>query len=403
MRQRWSSFFLLIVLLPALSGCSRSAGLFSEQNARVHVATLAGTIGSRPVGTEANARARAYVIDQLKLFGYDVRVQEIDARRAELGRTARVANIIAVLPGTKPEAIGLLSHYDSAPESPGAADDGLGVAVSLEAARVLAARTDRTWTIFVLVTDGEEMGLMGAAALMTDREVTSRLQAYINVEATGSGGTALLFETGPANGWLIGPWARRAPHPRGASFGIEIYRRLPNDTDFTILARHGIPGLNFALVGDGYAYHTARDMPERLTPTDACARPARTSWRSPPRSIAPTSPARTAVGRDLLRHRRRRRRQLLDGRRLGDRRDFPALRRDGGRPRHRRRRAHRGRLALGADGDLVRARPRARGGRDGRRHVGAARRAGGLSPVVRRARIGSSSCCSRSGPPPPGR
>ena len=60
---------------------------------------LAGTIGSRPVGTEANARARAYIIDQLRLFGFEVRVQEADARRASLGRSARVSNIIAVRAG----------------------------------------------------------------------------------------------------------------------------------------------------------------------------------------------------------------------------------------------------------------------------------------------------------------
>lgn len=267
MRQRNRGLLLpLLLVVLALSGCTRSAGIFSEQNARAHVAMLAGTIGSRPIGSEANARARAYVIDQLKLYGYEVRVQEADARRPALGRTAHVSNIIAVLPGTRYEAIGLVAHYDSAPESPGAADDGLGVAVALEAARVLAARGDRTWSIFILLTDGEESGLMGAAAMMTDREVTSRLQAYVNVEAAGSGGSAMLFEAGPGNGWIIGPWARRAPHPRGASFGVEIYRRLPNDTDFTILGRQGIPGLNFATVGDGYAYHTARDVPERLSP-----------------------------------------------------------------------------------------------------------------------------------------
>lgn len=263
MSQR-TCFFFLLALLPALAGCTRSAGLFSEQNARAHVSMLAGTIGSRPIGSEANARARAYVIDQLKLYGYDVRVQETDARRAELGRTAHVSNIIAALRGRRPEAIGLVSHYDSAPESPGAADDGMGVAVSLEAARVLAARSDRQWTTLVLVTDGEESGLMGAAGLVTDRDVTSTLQAYINVEAAGSGGTAVLFQAGPANGWLTRPWARSAPHPRGGSFGIEVYRRLPNDTDFTVLARQGIPGLNFAAVDDGYTYHTARDVPERL-------------------------------------------------------------------------------------------------------------------------------------------
>jgi hypothetical protein len=261
MRQR----LLFLALVSILSGCSRGVGVFSEPNASAHISMLAGTIGNRAIGTAANARARAYVVDQLRLYGYEVRVQEADARRPELGRTARVANIIAVLPGKRSEAIGLLSHYDSSPESPGAADDGLGVAVSLEAARVLASRRDRTWSVLVLVTDGEESGLMGAAALATDREVMTRLQAYVNVEAAGSGGPAMLFETGPANGWITKPWARRAPHPRGASFGLEIYRRLPNDTDFTILARQGIPGLNFALIGDGYSYHTARDVPERLS------------------------------------------------------------------------------------------------------------------------------------------
>jgi hypothetical protein len=139
------------------------------------------------------------------------------------------------------------------------------VAVSLEAARVLAARADRRHTIFVLVTDGEESGLMGAAGLVTDRDVMDRLNAYVNVESTGSAGTALLFETGPGNSWLVKPWARSAPHPRGASFAIEIYRRLPNDTDFSILKRRDVPGLNFAAVGDSYAYHTARDTADRLT------------------------------------------------------------------------------------------------------------------------------------------
>ena len=117
----------------------------------------------------------------------------------------------------------------------------------------------------VPVTDGEEAGLMGAAALVTDREVMNRLRAYLNIESIGSSGNAVLFETGPANGWLVTPWARYAPHPRGGSYGIEVYRRLPNDTDFSILKTREIPGLNFGAVGDSYAYHTARDTPERLS------------------------------------------------------------------------------------------------------------------------------------------
>lgn len=256
----------LILTLLFAAACSRPAAVFNDTNASAHVTMLAGTIGSRPVGTAANARARDYIVDQLRQVGFDVRVQETDARRHELGRTARVSNIIGLLPGEKPDAIGLVSHYDSSPDAPGATDDGLGVAVTLEAARVLSAGERRQWTLMALITDGEEAGLMGAAGLVTDREVMNRLRAYLNIESIGSSGTAVLFETGPANAWLVAPWARSAPYPRGGSYGIEVYRRLPNDTDFSILKTREIPGLNFAAVGDSYAYHTARDTPERLSP-----------------------------------------------------------------------------------------------------------------------------------------
>ena len=257
---------VLFLLLVTSSGCTRPAGLFSEQNAHAHISMLAGTIGSRPVGTPSNTRAREYIVEQLRQFGFEVRVQDVDARRPQLGRTARVSNIIAIRQGQRSEAIGLVSHYDSVAAGPGAGDNALGVGVSLEAARVLAAKADRSWSLMILVTDGEEAGLMGAAALMTDREVSSRLNAYVNMESIGSAGPPMLFEVGPGNDWILGPWAELAPHPRGGSFVGEIYRRLPNDTDFSILKLHGIPGLNLAAVGDGYPYHTSRDTVDRLSP-----------------------------------------------------------------------------------------------------------------------------------------
>jgi hypothetical protein len=263
---RAARFAIVALVAAALPACSRSPGLFSEQNARAHVNMLADTIGSRPSGTRANALARAYVIDQLKQYGFEVRVQETDARRRDHGITARVSNIIAVLAGQRAEAIGLLSHVDSVAEGPGAGDDALGVAVALESARSLAAQRDRVWSLFVIVTDGEEHGLMGAAALVGERDVTDRLRAYLNVESIGSGGVPVLFETGPGNGWLTDAWARNAPHPRGGSYAIEIYKRLPNDTDFSIIKTQDIPGLNFAAVGDSYAYHTPRDSADRLSP-----------------------------------------------------------------------------------------------------------------------------------------
>jgi hypothetical protein len=63
----------------------------------------------------------------------------------------------------------------------------------------------------------------------------------------------------------VAAWAENARNPFGGSFAIEIYKRLNNDTDFTMLKQSGAPGLNFAPIGNSYAYHTPLDTPGRLS------------------------------------------------------------------------------------------------------------------------------------------
>ncbi len=226
---------------------------------------LARRIGVRPIGSTANRDARAYIAADLERSGFTVRLQDADAVDAGRGLTARVVNIIATKDGSNREAVALVSHYDSVPDGPGAADDALGVATCLESARALGA-AGLTHSIVVLVTDGEEAGLMGARAAVTDPEVASRVRTFLNFDGTGAAGPALLFETGPGWSAPLTAWARGAVAPAGQSFGIEIYRRLPNDTDFTVLQTIGAAGLNFAPIGDSYAYHTDRDIATRVDP-----------------------------------------------------------------------------------------------------------------------------------------
>ena len=97
----------LLLVVAAASACSRQPGPFSEPNARGPRRHAGRNHRQPPVGTPANARARAYIIDQLRLFGFEVRVQDADARRVSIGRTARVSNIIAIKPGRRSQAIGL--------------------------------------------------------------------------------------------------------------------------------------------------------------------------------------------------------------------------------------------------------------------------------------------------------
>jgi hypothetical protein len=247
----------------ALGGCrpARETG-FSLERAGKHVRMLATAFGSRPTGSAANVRAREYVAGQLRQAGFEVRLQEAVATSGR-GVSTPVVNIIATRQGRQPEAVALVSHYDTTPDSRGAADDGLGIAVCLEAARVLAARTDPRYTLVVAATDGEELGMMGARALQESQEF-SRVRAFLNFEAVGTNGPAQLFQAGPGNSWLVAVWAASAPFPAGSSVFPEIYRRLPNDTDFSILARSGPPGLNFAPTGNTVAYHTRLDTPAHL-------------------------------------------------------------------------------------------------------------------------------------------
>ncbi|MCK6477992.1 MAG: M28 family metallopeptidase [Phycisphaerales bacterium] len=94
---------------------------------------------------------------------------------ARIPQGARVVNVIAVLPGSMPEAAGracyVVGHYDSrngdgadaVGDAPGANDDASGTAVVMECARVLAA-TKLDATVVFLATAGEEQGLLGAKA-----------------------------------------------------------------------------------------------------------------------------------------------------------------------------------------------------------------------------------------------
>lgn len=246
-----------------LAGCRSSPEGDDVVRVRAHIETLAGRIGPRPTGSTSAARARDYIAGELRAMGFEVRIQEADAVDERAGLTVRVANVIGIKAGATEDAIALVSHYDSHPEAPGALDDALGVAVSLEAARQITGAPLGA-SLFVIATDAEELGLMGARAVATDPEVRARVRAFLNFDGTGASGPALLFEAGPGWGAPLSAWAAGAAAPEGGSFSTEIYRRLPNDTDFSVLKDIGASGLNFAPIGDAYAYHTDRDLPARI-------------------------------------------------------------------------------------------------------------------------------------------
>lgn len=122
--------------------------------------------------TRGIGAARRWLLAELQRVGngrLQVQLDEFDLTYN--GKYARQGNIVATLPGTDPEGgvIVVMAHYDNrAPGitdgstlSPGANDNGSGVALLLESARVLSARQWKQ-TIIFLATAAEEQGTYGA-------------------------------------------------------------------------------------------------------------------------------------------------------------------------------------------------------------------------------------------------
>ncbi len=237
---------------------------FSAGRAIRHVERIAER--PHPVGSADHDRVRDYIAAELQRLGLKVEHQvATGVQRSGRIVAGRIENLMVRLPGTiGGSPVLLATHYDSAPVSPGASDDGAGVAALIETLRALKAWPALRNDVIALFSDGEEEGLLGATAFAVEHPWAKEARVAVNLEARGTRGPSEMFETGPDNGLMISTWANWLPHPAGNSLSYELYKRLPNDTDFTVFRRIGIGGLNFAFVGNFVAYHSPLDTAANL-------------------------------------------------------------------------------------------------------------------------------------------
>ncbi|HEY2499594.1 MAG TPA: M28 family peptidase [Candidatus Angelobacter sp.] len=231
-----------------------------------HIRVIART--PHPIGSEPNRKTRDYLVAQLSSLGLDPQVYPamgLDVVGTAIG-AGNTQDIVGYLRGSATSrAILLVAHYDSVSRSPGGADDGSGVAVILETVRALRAVGELKNDLMVLFSDGEESGLLGAEAFATSHPWVKNVGLVLNFEARGDRGASLMFETSPGNQQLINNVVEAAPYPVASSLFYELYKKLPNDTDFTVFRRMGIPGLNFAFGAGFQSYHSRLDTPEHLS------------------------------------------------------------------------------------------------------------------------------------------
>lgn len=264
---------------PRALGADAPSTLASAARARAFHERVFDARVPHPVGSAEHARVRERLVAELERLGLapvveehtvlrgnvlarvrnvvvpDARSERSKARGAELARAAGVE---------APGPVLLCAHYDSVAAGPGAGDDGAGVAALLETARALGASDEAlARPVRLLFDDGEEMGLLGAQAFVESSAFRRDVAVVVNVEARGTRGASRMFETSLGNGELVDACAA-LPHPSASSVSVEVYRRMPNDTDLTVFKAAGLPGINFAFVGGGRRYHTRLDDREHL-------------------------------------------------------------------------------------------------------------------------------------------
>lgn len=238
---------------------------FSLQRAYDHLANIAAAPHS--IGTLEHEKVMNYIIAACRDAGLSTQVQRatVVKQGGSNVMAAEVNNIIAVKKGLdSSRAVLIMAHYDSEQNTFGAADDGAAVAAMLETARILRVSGQLKNDIIFLFTDGEERGLMGAKAFVEASPLMKRLGLVLNFEARGNTGIPTMFEVNPGNGWIVKEYINGAVYPFANSLSFEIYKRLPNDTDFSLFKAAGIAGLNTAFI-EGYAnYHSMTDTRDNL-------------------------------------------------------------------------------------------------------------------------------------------
>jgi Zn-dependent M28 family amino/carboxypeptidase len=239
-------------------------------------------IGPRPAGSAELARAREYIVSELKSYGLSVEQDEFHPQTPE--GTKKMVNITAELPGESSEVLMISSHYDTKPFKEfrfvGANDGGSSTGVVLELARSLAGKGRPRFTYWFAFFDGEEAfcrewtdctnagspdntyGSRHYVQRLQETKELGRVRAMILLDMIGYKSLVIpRDDTGTT--WIndiIWQTAREMGH--GATF---VERLDTVEDDHVPFMRAGVECVDLIQLG-GYPYwHTAEDTLDKIS------------------------------------------------------------------------------------------------------------------------------------------
>lgn len=273
--------------LPARKALAELPPPFSAGNMTGHVQTLAAPeMEGRGLGSPGLARAAEYIAGQFQAAGLrpggdgDGWFQRWTEPGGADNQPVELANVIAVLPGARPDWAGqsvvVCAHYDHLglgwPDvhqgdegkiHPGADDNASGVAVLLELARVMAQEAPPERTVIFAAFTGEESGRRGSRHYLEAPGAypPARIMGAVNLDTVGRLGERKLLVLGGAS-------AREWVHiAMGCSYvtGVasELVGQELDGSDHASFIARGVPAVQL-FAGPHADYHRPGDTADRV-------------------------------------------------------------------------------------------------------------------------------------------
>jgi hypothetical protein len=275
----WLISPLLLAVREAVPPASQSSLLFDAPRAYAATDEFVRKYPRRVLGSLESRQSTGFLHDRLAEMGYIISYTHFDARvdsRRQVGR-----NVLALKQGQSDEILAIIAHFDTARTTvQGATDNGSGVGVLLEMARIFADRPTRRSLLFIF-SDGGEWGSLGARDIVESYSRRDRIAAVLSLNYVSGGDLAAfcLEETGQLKGftpsWLR-ELARQAAEAQGlpvtAPSGIQEHfdrALLISSADQGPFLGAGIPAVNLGSISvnqnaEKARYHSPMDTIENL-------------------------------------------------------------------------------------------------------------------------------------------
>ena len=253
------------------------AGGFDGKRAFAHVAKQV-SFGPRPAGSPAIGHVQEYLQAELKSYGCSVETDSFGAD-TPVGRLP-MKNILVRIPGEKPGAILLGTHYDTKrmENFVGADDSGSSTGVMLELARLLCPQHGK-YAVWIAFFDGEEAvntawqdpdnryGSRQMAAKLAAAGDISKIKAFLLADIVG--GRNLHFKRESDSTKWLKDLVWKTAHQLG-------YQSIFLDTEFPVSDDHlsflsrNVPSVDVIDLdngpnGDVYYWHTPQDTLDKIS------------------------------------------------------------------------------------------------------------------------------------------